>query len=210
MKRRDFIFTTASGSALLATGNLFAFPQTPVQTKGISKFCSQSARKIPVAYTVDVVVVGGSTAAVAAAVSVAQTGAKVFLVAQETYLGEDVAGNYRYWNTHPDALKTVLGKKLWANGLPVPLKFKQTLDNELINNKIDFLFSSYVTDLLTDPQGNPAGVVIANRSGRQAIKAKVIIDATPRAMVTKLTSASFTPYPSGKQNFRFIVVGNNV
>ena len=210
MKRRDFIFTTATGSALLATGNLFAFPQTPVPTKGTSKFCTQSARKIPVAYTVDVVVVGGSTAAVAAAVSAAQTGAKVFLVAQETYLGEDVSGTYRYWNIHPNALKTILGKKLFGNGLPVPLKFKQSLDNELINNKIDFLYSSYVTDLLTDSQGNPAGVVIANRSGRQAIKAKVIIDATPRAMVTKLTTAAFTPYPSGKQNFRFIVVGNNV
>ena len=93
MKRRDFIFTTATGSALLATGNLFAIPQTSVKAKDTSKFCSQSARKIPVAYTVDIVVVGGSTAAVAAAVAAAQTGAKVFLVAQETYLGEDVNGS---------------------------------------------------------------------------------------------------------------------
>jgi len=209
MKRRDFILTTASGSAIVASGNLFAFPEAPVKENSTSKFCYQSERKIPVAYSVDVVVVGGSTAAVAAAVSASQSGAKVFLVAQETYLGEDVCGTYRYWNIHPDALNTSLGKKLFGNGLPVPLKFKQTLDNELINNKIEFLFSSYVTDLLTDTQGNPAGVVIANRSGRQAIKAKIIIDATPRAMVSRLTSASFTTYPSGKQNFRFIVLGNN-
>ena len=64
MKRRDFIFTTATGSALLATGNLSAFPKMPDSIKSTSKFCAQSARKIPVAYTVDVVVVGGSTAAV--------------------------------------------------------------------------------------------------------------------------------------------------
>jgi len=209
MKRRDFILTTATGSAVLASGNLFAFPEAPVNENSTSKICYQSERKIPVAYTVDVVVVGGSTAAVAAAVSAAKNGAKVFLVAQETYLGEDVSGTYRYWNVHPDALNTSLGKKLFGNGLPVPLKFKQTLDNELINNKIEFLFSSYVTDLLTDAQGNPAGVVIANRSGRQAIKAKIIIDATPRAMVSRLTSASFTAFPAGKQNFRFIVLGNN-
>lgn len=209
MKRRDFIYTTATGSALLATGNLPAFSQIPPQEKNTSKFCFQSERKIPVAYTVDVVVVGGSTAAVAAAVSAAQSGAKVFLVAQETYLGEDICGTYRYWNIQPDVHGTTLGQKLFGNGLSTPLKFKQTLDNELINNKIDFLFSSYVTDLLTDSQGNPCGIVIANRSGRQAVKAKIIIDATPRAMVSRLTSASFTPYPSGMQNFKIIVVGNN-
>lgn len=209
MKRRDFILSTASGSALLASGNLFALEGFSQQQKMPGRYCSQSERKIPVAYTVDVVIVGGSTAAVAAAVSAAKGGAKVFLVAQETYLGEDVCGTYRYWNCHPNTLNTELGKKLFGGGLPVPLKFKQTLDNELINNKIDFLYSSYVTDLLTDNHGNPAGVVIANRSGRQAVKAKVIIDATPRGMVARLTTAAFTPYPSGIQNFRFIVVGNN-
>lgn len=209
MKRRDFIFTTATGSALLASGNLLAFSGVTEKLKGAEKYCSQSARKIPVAYTVDVVVVGGSAPAVAAAVNAARNGSKVLLIAQETYLGEDVCGTYRYWNVHPHATDTELGKKLFDNGMLVPLKFKQTLDNELINNKADFLFSSYVTDLLTDSHGNPAGVVIANRSGRQAVKAKIIIDATPRAMVTRLTSAVFTAYPAGKQNFRFIVVGNN-
>jgi len=209
MKRRDFILKTVTGSAILASGNLFAMQKYSASINA-GKFCNQSARKIPVAYNVDVVVAGGSTAAIAAAVSAAQNGAKVILIAQETYLGEDVCGTYRYWNVSPNALNTELGRKLFGNGLPVPLKFKQTLDNELINNKVDFLFSSYVTDLLIDAKGNPAGVVIANRSGRQAVKAKVIIDATPRAMVSRLTKASFTPFPSGKHNFRFIVVGNNV
>ena len=209
MKRRNFIYTTGAGTALLAGSNLFAMRVDSAQTRLAGKFCHQSQRKIPVAYDVDVVVVGGSTAAVAAAVSAARKGSKVFLAAQETYLGEDICGTYRFWNIHPNALDTNLGKKLFGNGLPIPLKFKQTLDNELINNKVEFLFSSYVTDLLTDSKGNPAGVVIANRSGRQAIKAKVIIDATPRAMVARLTSAKFTQYPAGKQNFRFIVLGNN-
>ena len=42
---------------------------------------NQSAREIPVAATVDVVVVGGSTGAVAAATAAAKAGAKVFLAA---------------------------------------------------------------------------------------------------------------------------------
>ena len=208
MQRRDFLFKTTTGTVLLATGSLSVLARTQLSNSGNLKFCNQSARKVPVAYHVDIVVVGGSTAAVAAAVAASKNGSKVFLVAQETYLGEDVSGTYRYWNSNPENVKTGLGKKLFGQGLPVPLKFKKILDNELIDNKIGFLFSSYVTDLLTDSQGNPAGVVIANRSGRQAIRAKVIIDATPRAMVTRLTSADFTPYPSGKQNFKFIVIGN--
>ncbi len=209
MKRRDFILTAATGTAIVATGNLFAAPNNSEMPNGKGKFCYQSARKIPVAYNVDVVVAGGSTAAVAAAVCAAQNGSKVLLVAQETYLGEDVCGTWRYWNFNSEALNTALGKKLFGNGILTPLKFKQILDNELLDNKIDYLFSSYVTDLLTDTQGNPSGIVIANRSGRQAVKAKVIIDATPRAMVTRLTAASFSIYPAGKQNFRFSVLGNN-
>lgn len=103
---------------MIASGNLFAFPETPASEKGSGKFCYQSERKIPVAYNVDVVVVGGSTAAIAAAVSAAQNGAKVFLAAQETYLGEDVCGTYRYWNIHPNAMNTTLGQKLFGKGLP--------------------------------------------------------------------------------------------
>ena len=55
----------------------------------------ESARDIPVAYDVDVVVVGGSTAAVAAAAQAAKDGAKVFLAAPRHYLGDDMCATYR-------------------------------------------------------------------------------------------------------------------
>jgi len=57
----------------------------------------ESAREIPVAYSVDVLVAGGSTGAVAAAVAAAQGGAKVFLAAPRPYLGDDMAGTLRIW-----------------------------------------------------------------------------------------------------------------
>jgi len=50
-----------------------------------------------VAYDGDVVVVGGSTGAVSAAVEAARNGAKVFLAAPRPYLGEDVCATYRLW-----------------------------------------------------------------------------------------------------------------
>ncbi|NLA75451.1 MAG: twin-arginine translocation signal domain-containing protein, partial [Deltaproteobacteria bacterium] len=61
MKRRDFVKTTAAGSALLLT------PVTWILDNDSRKFCYQSERKIPVAYEVDIVVIGGSLAGVAAA-----------------------------------------------------------------------------------------------------------------------------------------------
>ena len=52
----------------------------------------ESAREIPVAAEVDVLVVGGTSAGVSAATAAAKCGASVFLAAGFPYLGEDIAG----------------------------------------------------------------------------------------------------------------------
>ena len=207
MKRRNFVKTTAAGSAFLMTSGAFAFNSTPSDNK---KFAYQSKRTIRIAYNVDVVVVGGSTAGVAAAVEASRAGAKVFLLAQEPYLADDVCGTYRLWIKDKSILNTELGASIWSEGLPSQLKVKKALDNALISNNIDFLYSCFATDILIDNSGNPSGVVMANRSGRQAIVAKTIIDATPRGLVARMAGAEFGTYPSGKQNFKFTVVGNKV
>lgn len=91
--------------------------------------------------------------------------------------------------------------------LVTPMQIKHVLDQTLVHAKVPFLFASYVTDILRDRQGQPAGVVIANRSGRQAVIAKVIIDATEQGTVARLAKVPFTEYPSGMQTFRWNVVG---
>ncbi len=88
-----------------------------------------------------------------------------------------------------------------------PMQVKRTLDQALIKAGIPFLYASGVTDLLRDSDGQPAGVVIANRSGQQAVRAKVVIDATDRANVARLAGAQFMKYPAETQNFRRTVVG---
>ena len=55
----------------------------------------ESAREIPVAYDVEVVVLGGGTGAVSAAAAVA--GARVFLAAPYPYLGENMTATLRLW-----------------------------------------------------------------------------------------------------------------
>ena len=90
--------------------------------------------------------------------------------------------------------------------VPTPLHVKQVLDRALLNAGVDYLTGSYVTDLLRDADGQPAGVVMANRSGRQAVIAKVIIDATERATVARLAGATFQPYPAGPQRFARVII----
>jgi len=206
MKRRDFLRTTAAGTAFMATSGLWGIQKAKASNFQNIKYCYQSEREIPIAYKVDVVVVGGSTAGVAAAVAAAKKGASVFLAAQEPYLGEDVCGTYRFFkgSTHSD-----LGQKLFGNGQPTPMWIKRTLDQELISNKVGFLYSSYITDLVFDENKKVAGVVISNRSGRQVVVAKTVIDATPRAMLARMSAAKFADYPAGKHAFRFVVVGND-
>ena len=182
----------------------------------ISNGVNESARRIQVAYDVDVVVVGGTSGGVAAAVGAAQKGAKVFLAAERPYLGEDLCGTYRLWLEDGEEPTSALAKKVFGDSAgkprvsPTPMRVKQTLDEALLEAGVQFLYGCYVSDVLFDGRGGIAGVVIANRSGRQAVRAKVIIDATTRANVARLAGAVFEPYPSGLHTFKRVVVGGEV
>lgn len=113
---------------------------------------NESARAIPVAYQVDVVVVGGGTGAVAAAIEAAASGAKVFLAAERPYLGDDMTATLRLWPQPGDELESALAEQIFydpqrklpspksvAASVPLtmdlpprPLHVKKTLDNALL------------------------------------------------------------------------------
>jgi hypothetical protein len=169
---------------------------------------TESARQIPAAYQVDVVVVGGSTGAVAAAVEAARQGAKVFLAAPYPYLGEDMTATLRLWLEEGETPASPLGKKLFEGGNPArPLHIKRTLDDALLEAGVQFLYSCYATDILRDGGGNPCGVAMANRAGRQAVIAKVTVDATDRAWVARLSGAKFKRFPTGVNTVKRVVIG---
>jgi len=169
---------------------------------------TESARAIPIVHDIDVVVVGGSTGAVAAATEAARGGAKVFLAAPKAYLGEDVCATMRPWpepgepGPSPKAAALLGRQPPWR-----PMDVKRRLDEALLADGVTFLYGCQPTDVLHDAEGNLAGIVMANRCGRQAVRAKVIIDATARATVARLAGTRFRPYPAGKQVFRWVVVG---
>jgi hypothetical protein len=94
--------------------------------------------------------------------------------------------------------------------VPTLMQVKRTLDEALLKAGVQFLYGCYATDVLIDDKGKPAGIVMANRSGRQAVEAKIIIDATARASVARMAGAVFSPYPAGLQTFQRIVVGGQL
>ncbi len=127
----------------------------------------------------------------------------------------DIKADCRYINlslTKADNAKRIVatGIKIDADEsrvTPRPIVVKQAFDSTLTSNKVDFLFGCFPSDVIRDSQGKIAGVVMANKAGRQAVLAKVIIDATDRAVLTRIAGAKFTPYPAGKQPFQRVVVG---
>lgn len=90
---------------------------------------------------------------------------------------------------------------------PRPMHVKKTLDEALLAAGVEFLYGCYVTDLVRDAAGEPCGIVMANRSGRQAVIADVIIDATDRGTVARLAGARFRPFPGGTQSLKRVVIG---
>ncbi len=83
--------------------------------------CRQSARSVPIVAEVDVAVIGGSTGAVAAAVSAAKEGARVFLAAPQPYLGDDMTATLRLWLEPDEEPTTDLAKAVYSDPLrPVP------------------------------------------------------------------------------------------
>ncbi len=82
-----------------------------------------------------------------------------------------------------------------------PHRVKSVLDDELINAGVQFLFGCYPTDVLVDAGGQPAGIVMANRAGRQAVKARIVVDATERAVVARLAGAQSRPWSGGTVSF---------
>jgi len=87
-----------------------------------------------------------------------------------------------------------------------PLKVKKTLDEALLDAHIPFLTGAHATEPLWDASGKLAGVVIADRSGRQVIKAKVVIDATERGFLAREAGGRATPFPAGNYTFKRMVV----
>jgi flavin-dependent dehydrogenase len=168
----------------------------------------QSPRQIPTVADVDVVVVGSSSGAVEAACEAARQGRRVFLLAPRPYLGDDLCATLRLWLEPGEEPQSKLAVACFGRDrVTTPLRVKAAMDQALLAAGVSYLTGCYVTDVLRDREGSLAGIVMANRSGRQAVRAKVVIDATGQAAVARLAGAAFRPFVPGPQTFRRVVIG---
>lgn len=88
-----------------------------------------------------------------------------------------------------------------------PMQVKTSLEKELLSAGVGFVYGSPATEILRDENGRVAGVVIANRAGRQAIQAKMVLDASAGNSVAGLVEANAPKMPAGEYDFRRIVIG---
>lgn len=208
MKRREFMKASAMGAFFVSNSGLYLSCKNSKTAPGQID-CFLPNQEIPVIAEVDVFIAGGSSAAVTAATGIVKQGGSAFLVTDHPYLGEDICGSFNYWDV--GVPQTELAQRLFkSKEAQNPIFYKRVLDQALLDHHVDFLYSSFVTDIFTDEQGGVAGVIISNRSGQQAIRAKAVIDATQYATLGRLINIPFRAFQAEKQEFTYRVVGNEL
>lgn len=141
---------------------------------------SKGPARISVASAVDVAIYGGTSAAVAFALSCAQRGFSCMIVAPHSYLGEDICGIMRYWPQRQGQNISALADEVFPQPAtpPTPLHVKRTLEQRLLAANVPFLFQSLPAGVLRKSDGAVCGMVFVNRGGRHAVRARCVVDAS--------------------------------
>lgn len=167
---------------------------------------TEGTKKLQVAYDVDIVIAGGSTYAVTAAIAAAEEGASVFITTDRPYLGEYLCQHMDYFLALPHEDELI--KKIWKGKTETtPLQIKRSLDKALLDAGVKFLTGSYPAEVLQTEDGQFGGVTIHNRSGRQVVRAKVLIDATEHASLARQTKIAFSKFVEGDKSISFKTSG---
>ena len=168
--------------------------------------------EVPVLHSSDVVIVGGSFAGVSAALAMADAGYSVIVVEPRTYLGRELTATGQAWVATDDTIPDLVQACIDASGIPptngeYPLRMdaiKKTLEDRLLTANIKLLYASLPVELCLD-EGRVRGLVIGNKSGRQVLRCRTIIDATETAIIVRLAEAEFTPATDGTATFQRIL-----
>ena len=166
-------------------------------------------RKTPVMANVELLVCGGGFAGVSAAVCGARNGSEVLLLEKYGFLGGLVTSALVI-TTPPlnNGINSEIAKRLREKAVYTPCRHSgeevewlnmHAMDPEVIKyeflqmlqeNKIDFLLHTYIVGTLMEGQ-RIKGIIMENKAGRQAILAKMVVDATGDADVASFAGAPF-------------------
>jgi len=179
----------------------------------MSRTHHESARDIPVYDDVDVLVCGGGPAGFCAAIAAARAGAKTLLIEQMNCMGGIAAAGghnhiclYTAWDSHTRVVGGVpweMVRRVEDDGFGVirggqadyELEgLKIALDRMATGADLKLLYYTQVADAIV-ADGRCVGAIIQNKSGRQAVYAKQVVDATGDADVA---AAAGAPYEMGR------------
>lgn len=155
-----------------------------------------STHRLPIIDTCDLLVLGGTSAAVALALAARAAGARVLLAAPRPYLGEDIAGTLRY--SPPGAAADPLSAQIFCDKgrAPSPLHAKRTLEQALVAAGVPFLLTIQPAGLVRDATGTVAGAVLADRNGLQVVAARGVVDASERGLLGDAAGCARAPWQS--------------
>jgi flavin-dependent dehydrogenase len=162
----------------------------------------QNSRDLPVVDKADVVVIGGGISGVTAALRAAKDGSSVIIIESRNFFGHEITATYQCRNVPgiPSSVNPVsrsiyqelLSKKILVGDQINPKSLSPFLLNKIMEQseiKV-YLYSRASEVIFKDNQ--PGAVIFTGRDGRQAILAKVIIDATDNAHLTNVAGANLT------------------
>jgi len=174
-------------------------------------FVTEPARETPVVAEVEVVVCGGGPAGTAAAIAGAREGAQVMLVERYGCLGGLATGGLvivlpplargehqviggvgretleRLMETGEAEYRSAKGSSLFD-----PEGLKRVSDEMCLEAGVGLRFHSWVVGVFGEP-GKPEGVIMESKAGRQAIRARQIVDCTGDADVAAAAGAEWEP-----------------
>lgn len=168
-------------------------------------FYTEQPKEIPVYDQVDVLVLGAGPAGVGAALSAARQGAKALLVEQMGDVGGiATSGLMSHWtgNTRGGIYEEILNRSAdlpdsadyGFNGSPrqiINLEHLKTALLEMLQEAgVDLLLYTFVCLPIMEEK-RVKGVIVENKSGRQAIFAKIVIDCTGDGDIAARAGATY-------------------
>ena len=170
---------------------------------------TEPERKTPVVADVDILVCGGGFAGVAAATCAAKNGTEVLLLENYGFLGGLVTAALVI--TSPplnNGINIEIAKRLKkrsayypcfnSDAIAKPLKL-HAIDPEVVKyelfrilqeNNVEILLHTHIVSSIME-NNQVKGIVMENKAGRQAVKAKIVVDATGDADIAAFSGAPF-------------------
>jgi hypothetical protein len=169
------------------------------------EFITETERKTPIIAETDLIIAGGGVAGVAAAVAAARNGAEALLIERYGQLGGLATGGLvtlllgygryecginreigEYLLHNNFGVIESAGERVWLDGMGLTslkrIKYdgeemKWLLNEMILQENIQLLFHSLIVDVIKE-KNQVHGIILEGKSGRQAVLANRVIDAT--------------------------------